>query len=128
MRAICLDNGLTDDPDILASGNLMHSLVGAHLAQQAYGVQDEAVLTAIRVHTMGQPGMSPLDMAVYLADKIEKTRRPYPALEAVRSAAQRSLREAMLLSLGGTAEYVRSRGEALHPLSEQTLQWLKQTN
>ena len=128
MRAICLDNGLTDDPAVLASGNLMHSLVGAYLAQQAYGMQDEAVLTAIRVHTMGQPGMSPLDMAVYLADKIEKTRRPYPALEAVRSAAQRSLREAMLLSLGGTAEYVRSRGEALHPLSEQTLQWLKQTN
>ena len=127
MRSICLSQGLTDDPDILASGNLMHAFAGAYMAEKEYGVTDDAVLDAIRRHTMGEPGMTEIDMAVCLADKIELTRKPYPHLEQVREAAQLSLPLAMRMSLEGTEAYVRSRGEKLHPMTAKTLAWLRET-
>ena len=125
MRAVCTEQGLTDDPDILQSGNLMHALVGAYMAEREYGVTDREVLDAIRRHTMGEPGMTEIDMAVNLADKIELTRAPYPHLNEVREAAQHSLPDALRLSLEGTEAYVARRGEKLHPMTADTLAWLK---
>ena len=124
MRAVCLDNGLTDDPAILASGNLMHSLAGAWIAEHEYGVRDPEVLHAIACHTMGEPGMSPLDMVVYLADKIEPTRPMKEYVLVMRMMAHDDLRKGMLCSLQGTADYVKQRGDELHPLTAQTLAWL----
>ena len=125
MREICTQHHLTDDSAILADGNLMHSLAGAWVAQHEYGVTDEAVLQAIACHTMGKPGMTDLDMVVFLADKIEPTRRPFPSLDAMRSAAGRSLVDAMCVSLEGTANYVARQGNTMHPLSADTLAWFK---
>ena len=84
-----------------------------------------ACLDAIRRHTMGEPGMTEIDMAVNLADKIELTRAPYPHLNEVREAAQHSLPGALRLSLEGTESYVADRGEKLHPMTADTLAWLK---
>ncbi len=124
MRAICRENGLTDDAAILMNGNLMHSLAGAWLAEHEYGVTDPEVLHAIACHTMGEPDMSPLDMVVYLADKIEPTRPPEKHVLMMRMLAHDDLRKGMLCSLQGTADYVRRRGNELHPLTAETLEWL----
>ena len=70
--------------------------------------------------------MTPLDMAVYLADKIEPTRPSYPLLDKVRMLSAFSLEKAMLASMEGTAAYVTSKGgRPLHPHSLQTIAWLK---
>ena len=98
--------------------------MGAHLAKAEYGVEDPGILEAIRCHTTGQPGMTPMDMAVYLADKIEPTRASYPLLEKVRMLAQLSLPRAMIASMEGTSKYVRKGGKALHPDTLLTLGWL----
>ena len=68
---------------------------GAVVAEREFGVRDPNVLSAIRCHTTGKVGMLPLDMIVYLADKIEPSRRSYPALEKVRELAQSDLVAAM---------------------------------
>ncbi|MDO4483029.1 MAG: nicotinate-nucleotide adenylyltransferase [Clostridia bacterium] len=91
MQAICREHSLTDDPAVLESGALMHSLVGAYLASEKYGVEDPDILHAIANHTTGCAEMTRLDMVVYLADKIEPTRDPYPTLDRVRMLAQLSL-------------------------------------
>ena len=125
MRALCTEHHLTDDPEVLASGNLMHSLAGAWVAQHEYGVTDKAVLQAVSCHTMGQPGMSSFDMVIFIADKIEPTRRPFPSLIAMRDAAGHSLAKAMIASIEGTVQYVDGRGAVMHPLTMDTLAWLK---
>ena len=124
MRAICRENGLTDDAAILMNGNLMHSLAGAWLAEHEYGATDPEVLHAIACHTMGEPDMSLLDMVVYLADKIEPTRPPESYVLMMRMLARDDLRKGMLCSLQGTADYVKRRGNELHPLTAKTLEWL----
>ncbi len=124
MQRIARDNALTDDASLLESGALLHSVVGAHLAKTEYGVDDPEILEAILCHTTGKPGMTSLDMAVYLADKIEPTRDSYPLLEKVRMMAQLSLPRAMITSMEGTTKYVKKGGKALHPMTLQTLAWL----
>ena len=125
MQRIAWENHLTEDASILESGALLHSVVGAHLAKTEYGCDDPEVISAILSHTTGRPGMSPLDMAVWLADTIEPTRAPYPLLEQTRMLAGVSLPQAMILSLEGTLSHVRKKGEKVHPATVQTLTWLK---
>ena len=127
MQAICTENHLTEDPDILKSGALMHSIAGAWLAEHEYGLKDPDMLRAIRVHTTGCEEMTPLDMVVFLADKIEPTRKPYPALDKVRITACLSLERAMLCSLEGTRDYVKKGAAPLHPQNQKTIDWLKKT-
>ena len=125
MRRIAVDHALTDDSFFLESGALLHSLVGAQVAKDRYGMDDPDVLEAIRYHNTGCAGMSRLAMCVCLADSIEPLRRSFPLLEKVRSLSEHSLERALLLSLEGTAEYVMSRGRYLHPRTRDTICWLR---
>ena len=125
LQRIAKENHLTEDVSILESGALLHSVVGAHLARTEYGCEDPEILNAILSHTTGKPGMSPLAMAVWLADTIEPTRAPYPLLDKVRMLAGLSLEKAMIVSLEGTLQHVRKKGDAVHPATTDTLAWLK---
>lgn len=125
MQAISRQNRLTGDESLIESGNLLHSVTGAYLAASDYGVTDPEILRAIACHTTGKPQMTLLDMAVYLADKIEPTRADYPLLNKVRLLAQLSLPKALAASLEGTAKYVKKGGKALHPTTLETLEWLR---
>ena len=125
MRRIAAKHNLTDDPAMLESTALLHSIVGAQVAQDQYGMHDPEVLDAIRYHNTGFPGMSVLSMCVCLADSIEPLRKSYPLLDQVRTLAEQSLERALLLSLEGTAEYVKSRGRYLHPRTRETIHWLR---
>ena len=126
MQRIAIDNHLTDDPDVLASDALLHSIAGACLAEQLYGMTDPDVLEAIRFHNTGYPGMSRLAMCVCLADFMEPLRESFPLLEEVRVLSRSSLEKALLLSLEGTVDYVKSRGWYLYPRTCDTITWLRQ--
>ncbi len=125
MCRIAVENRLTDDPTILESNALLHSLAGAWVAQHEYGMTDPEVLEAIAYHNTGHAGMSRLDMCVCLADSIEPTRGNYPLLDQTRALSELSLERALLMSLEGTADYVRQRGKYLHPRTQETIAWLK---
>lgn len=53
---------------------IYHAYAGAVWAQNHYGVQDPAVLDAIREHATLEAGSSPLAEWVFLCDKLEPTR------------------------------------------------------
>ncbi|MBR4711735.1 MAG: nicotinate-nucleotide adenylyltransferase [Clostridia bacterium] len=125
MQRIAIEQRLTDDRSILASGALLHAIAGSWIASHEYGVTDPEILDAIACHTTGKPGMTPMDMAVYLADKIEPGRPDYPLLSRVRRTSEASLEQAMLLSMAGTVGYVRQDGKQLHPQTLHTLDWLQ---
>lgn len=125
MQRIAKENRLLLDKETLQSGNLLHGPVGAVVAEKEYGMMDPNILSAIRCHTTGKVGMLPLDMIVFLSDKIEPSRRSYPALEEVRALAQKDLAAAMRHSLESTLAYVRSQNTTPHPLTQQVADWLK---
>ena len=125
MQRIAMEHSLTADRSILESSSLLHSLVGAQIAEDKYGMTDPQVLDAIRYHNTGFPGMSRLAMCVCLSDSIEPLRKEYPMLSEIRALAEISLERALLLSLERTAEFVCSEGHFLHPRTLDTILWLR---
>lgn len=124
MQQIARNSRLLLDKETMRNGNLLHGPVGAAIAEKEYGVTDLNVLSAIRCHTTGKIGMLPLDMIVFLADKIEPSRRGYPALEVVRRLSRENLAAAMRYSLESTMEYVSGQKTAPHPATRRVLDWL----
>ena len=125
LQRLAREHQLVEDPSLMQSNALLHAPVGAHLARTVYGVNDPEILSAIACHTTGKHDMSPLDLIIYIADKIEPTRKDYPALSKMRMMAPLSLERAALMSLEGTESYVTKGGKPLHPQSLKTIAWLK---
>ena len=103
---------------------LLHGPVAAELASRELGVEDEEVLEAVRVHTVGCPGMGPLALAVYVADKIEPG-RDYPSVAHLRELAKEDLYKAAAESLRRAHAHNEEHDRPTHPASLQTLGWLE---
>jgi predicted HD superfamily hydrolase involved in NAD metabolism len=106
------------------SPKLLHGAVAAELARRELGVDDGDVLEAIRVHTAGKPGMGPLALVLYVADKIEPARE-YPSVERLRGLSGEDLRAAAAESLRCSIAHNEERGRPIHPASRETLAWLE---
>ncbi len=120
------ERGLPVGPPERESPKLLHGPVAAELAREDLGVKDEGVLEAIRVHTIGAPGMGPVALAVFLADKIEPA-RDYPGIEELRALAEKDLKGAATVSLEGSVSHNEERGHRTHPKSLDALRWLRAT-
>jgi predicted HD superfamily hydrolase involved in NAD metabolism len=106
------------------SPKLLHGPVAAELPPRELGVEDEEVLGAIRAHTTGQPGMGPLALVLYIADKIEPA-RDYPSVARLRELAERDLLTTATEALRRAISYNEKRGKTTHPSSRATLEWLE---
>lgn len=103
---------------------LLHGPVAAELAREELGVEDDEVLDAVRVHTMGAPGMGSLALALYVADKIEPD-RDQPGVETLRKLALKDLRRAAVAALDRSISHNEERGRPNHPKSYEALEWLE---
>ncbi len=121
---IATENGVPIGDPEREKPMLLHGPVAAEVAQMDLGVEDDAVLEAIRVHTTGAPGMGPLALAVFVADKIEPGREG-EWVEGLRGLAERDLGVAARASLESSISYTEERGRAVHPRSREALAWLE---
>lgn len=103
---------------------LLHAPVAAILARQKVGIEDPGILAAIRAHTTGEPGMSPLALVLYLADKIEPERH-YSSVKELRKLAKHDLHRAVAAALSASIRHSEQRGRTVHPKSRETLKWLE---
>lgn len=78
-------HGVTVGPVDLAVPYLLHAPVGAAMLSKRFPGISGDILSAVRRHTIGAPGMSDLDMVVYVADVIE----PYRSFEGVEDLRSR---------------------------------------
>ncbi|MBR2039634.1 MAG: bis(5'-nucleosyl)-tetraphosphatase (symmetrical) YqeK, partial [Phascolarctobacterium sp.] len=62
---------------------LLHAKLGVFYARKKYGIEDQEILDGILYHTTGAPHMTPLAMAVYLADLLEPT-RDFPGIAPLK--------------------------------------------
>jgi len=103
---------------------LLHGPVAAELAREDLRVEDKEILDAVRVHTTGEPGMGPLALALFVADKIEPGREQ-PGVEDLRDLASVSLYRATRAALESSISHNERRDRSAHPKSQQTLDWLR---
>ena len=93
---------------------VLHARLGAELARERFGVDDPAILSAIRSHTVPTPGMSRLDEILHIADGVEPGRQ-YPERAALEKLAFRDLDSAMLGVINATLDYLRATGAEIAP-------------
>jgi len=94
---------LTEDMKI--APQIIHGAVGASLAKKKYGVKDEEILNAIKYHTTGRKGMTPLEKVVFLADYMEEG-RTFPGAIEVRKASFKSLDKGMSMALKNNIQHL----------------------
>lgn len=80
-------------PRDVVGSKVLHAFNGAEEAREGFGVTDPEILDAIRYHTTGRAGMTPLDKLVYTADMVEEETRDFEGVEELREAAYRDLDE-----------------------------------
>ncbi len=90
---------------------LLHSKLGAYLAEAEYGVKDVEILQAITWHTTGKPDMTLLEKIVFLADYIEPMRWKAENLNVIRKTAFEDLDRAVYLTLRDTLHYLEKRDQ-----------------
>lgn len=117
MRQVVREEGL--DPNLLTYGDeLLHAPVGAVLLARQYDLEPD-VLSAIRNHTTGEPGMSRLDQILFVADAIEPNRQ-YPGVERLRLEAEHSLEAAVVATLRQTIQFLLNKSVRIFPLTIET--------
>lgn len=115
-------HGIEADKYALAQPILLHGPVGAVLAQ-TWGISDSEVLSAIRNHTLGYPGISLLEQIIYVADKIEPNRN-YPGIDELRTLTYSDFQSGLLHAVSQSIVYVLEKKQIVHPLTVTFWNWL----
>ena len=102
---------------------LAHAPAGAQIARRLFGIRDEGVLSAIRWHTTGRPGMTELEKIIYVADYIEPFRGQMVNLDKARRIAYTDLDQAVSFMAENTVRYVESRGEEIDPITLEVIEY-----
>lgn len=113
MQQLVDKSGLTIDVDMYVNGALLHGVSGAILARSRYGVINPHILEAIRYHTTGRVGMTPLDMIIFLADYIEET-RDFPGVAELRQIAFEDLEAGVLAGYDNTIRHLLDQGLSIY--------------
>lgn len=116
MLQILNDNAIIAENAQNRPSPVWHGICAAILAQTQWGVEDEEVLSAIRCHTTGKPGMSLLDEIVFLAD-MTSAERDYPEVDYLRKLEKKDIHQAMREALEMNLHWLEESGK---PVDEET--------
>lgn len=116
MLQILNDNAIMAENAQNRPSPVWHGICAAILAQTQWGVEDEEVLSAIRCHTTGKPGMGLLDEIVFLAD-MTSAERDYPEVDYLRKLEKKDIHQAMREALEMNLHWLEESGR---PVDEET--------
>lgn len=112
--AECEARGMAIDAFERANPVVLHARLGAAIAAESFGVNDEQVLSAIEKHTTAAAAMSPLDCAVFLADGLEPA-RDFPERAALWKLAMNDLTEATREVIKSSIRHLARKGLSVAP-------------
>lgn len=119
----CRRRGVELTADELLAPAVIHAKYGAWMAEHKYGIREEEILSAIRVHTTGCPDMTTLEKIVYLADYIEPRRTDIQQLTRIRKLAFQDIDLAIYEALAGSLAYLQRKGAPVDLMSQKALDY-----
>ncbi|MCL2080495.1 MAG: bis(5'-nucleosyl)-tetraphosphatase (symmetrical) YqeK [Oscillospiraceae bacterium] len=120
----CAECNIISDRPFSGNEKFLHGITAAELARRELGVSG-AVYGAIKHHTMGRPGMSGLEMIIYLADKLEPTRE-YKDVPAYRRLAYENRERAVLAVIERVMQKLVEEGSVIHPATFEARDYYKE--
>lgn len=106
--------GMELTPVEIANRKLWHAMAGAAYIKHFMFIDDEEIFGAVRYHTTGRAGMTPLETTVYLADYIS-AERTYQGVEDMRILCRKSADEAIRYALEFGIPDLIKKGQVIHP-------------
>lgn len=111
-------------PEDEQSPYVLHGSVAAYWLEHYYGLDDPEVLAAVANHTLGRPGMGPLEMLIYSADLTEPD-RDFPKVDILRQSLYDNLEMGTLACVEHTLRYLNESKRPIHPLTQLTFEDLQ---
>lgn len=102
-----------------------HAFAGAVLAKTEYGISDETILRAIRLHTTGERGMTDFEALIYTADLIEPM-RTYPGVEEYRARLTADADAFMQYVLSDQNCLLNRKGKRIHPATARAIDYYEE--
>ena len=103
------------DLDLLQYGpQIWHEPVGAVQARREFAVEDEAILNAIKYHTIGAPEMGDVEKVIFIADYIERG-RDFDGVKKARQLANESLDDAIRFKIKETILQLTKQEQKIYP-------------
>ncbi|MBC8595289.1 bis(5'-nucleosyl)-tetraphosphatase (symmetrical) YqeK [Qingrenia yutianensis] len=113
MFSLCEKYAIKLDEVTKKQVGLIHAFLGAEVAKDLFGIDDDEIYDAIFYHTVGKPDMSLLTKIIYIADAIEPLRN-YDGVEHLRELAHSDLDKALVYQIDITIKSVLKKGSLLH--------------
>ena len=114
-----------DDIDVF-NGRFAHSVVGAFVLKQRYGMDDD-ICHAVSCHTYGAIPMNLLDKILFVADKIEPG-KDYDGIAEERRLAFFDLDLALILCIENNHKKMKRQGKEISSKSIEVLEYLKRNS
>ncbi|MBR6800888.1 MAG: bis(5'-nucleosyl)-tetraphosphatase (symmetrical) YqeK [Eubacteriaceae bacterium] len=108
--------GIEVDEYMQRTPHLLHGPVGAALAKEKYGIDDENILSVIEKHTLGSLDMTIEEKIVFLADYTEDGRK-YPSSQKIRQLAKKDFPLALIKCSDESIKHLLATGAYIHPQS-----------
>ena len=121
---IFADNAIIAENAPARPSPVWHGIAAAILAETQWGITDPEILSAIRCHTTGKPGMSKLDKIIYLAD-MTSAERDWPGVDDLRALEMQDLDRALCDALKRSIDFVEEKGGSLDPESVAAYEYAK---
>lgn len=112
--AMISKTGIEMTPVERANRKLWHAMSGAAYIKYVMGIDDDEIISAVRYHTTGRAGMTPLETTVYLADYISAERN-YQGADDMRRLCEVSSDEAIIYALEFGIPDLVKKGRVVHP-------------
>jgi predicted HD superfamily hydrolase involved in NAD metabolism len=104
------------------SPQLLHSFVGEVIAREHLKIKDNAVLKAIKNHTLGRENMSVLERLIFVSDSICLDRK-WKHVGSLRKLAKEDLNKAFFEVLAQKIDYVVCNNGWICPKTIDTWNW-----
>ena len=126
LLAIAEEDGIELDDIFRINPHLLHADVSAVVAKKQFGIVDEDILEAIRLHTLGRPGMGKLSCIVFVADALEPNRGKSRQLENMRRTSRQNLYKSVQETCDYSLKYLLEKHLTIHPRAILTRNWALQ--
>ena len=124
--AYCESHGMDVNDAERKNLPLLHAKCGAIMVEEEYGIENQEILHAIKVHTTGEPGMNLLDQIIFVADYIEPNRTHAPNLDMLRDLAKTDLARTTAVILSDTLKYLQKTGRTIDDTTQEAYDYYRQ--
>lgn len=105
---------------------VVHQYKSAQKAEIYFGITNKNIIDAIRTHTTGCPNMSTLSKIVFVADKIDFSRK-YLDVIKLREIVDNDFEAGFEMLLTEGYKRLRKKGNEIDKLTKETISWYNKT-